>query len=123
MAATWNTSPITFTSNNWPLTAPCGPKTGYYNRIAADQAMVSHSAKILWQHCAPTKGARMTTSYPDTTKLPIYFDGMPTVTHRATASELSFEVHQLAEVLADQTSEIVRFYICSWETYATAHTN
>ena len=66
----------------------------------------------------------MTTSQTETpTKLPIYFDGMPTVTHRATASELSSEVHQLAEELANQTTAEVRFDNGSRATYSTDGSN
>src|SRR5699024_10949013 len=62
----------------------------------------------------------MTTSHTETpTKLPIYFDWMPTVTHRATASELSSEVHQLAEELSNQISAVVGFDNGSRATYFT----
>src|SRR5699024_10911853 len=66
----------------------------------------------------------MTTSHTETpTKLPIYFDGMPTVTHQATASELSSEVHQLAEELPNQTTAEVCFDIGSRATYSTDGSN
>src|SRR5699024_2421147 len=66
----------------------------------------------------------MTTSQTETpTKLPIYFDGMLTVTHRATASELSSEVHHLADELANQTTAEVRFDNGTRATYSTDGSN
>src|SRR5699024_12745404 len=66
----------------------------------------------------------MTTSHTEIpTKLPLYFDRMPTVTHRATASDLSSEVHQLAEELANQPTAEVRFDNGSRATYSTDGSN
>src|SRR5699024_8406929 len=72
----------------------------------------------------PYSGAQMTTSHTETpTTRPIYFDGIPTVTHRATASELASEVHQLAEELADHTTAEVRFDNGARATYSTDGSN